>query len=206
MTALDSKISDCVSQVSDLQRTIADLEMKVDDLENRSRRSNLIVYGMEEDADSGEDTLDQIINNKIIKGMLKMNPIPIERAHRLGKSNSDKTRPIIYKMLDYRDKESVLRNCRRLKGSNISIGEDFSVRVRHIRKQLWNSAKANKESGDKVFLVYDKLKINKVLYRWDEAKNDKVPLSTSSNEPTAPKNQQSEGPTLRSRRQPQHAN
>lgn len=205
LTTLDSKLSSCVTQVSNLQRTVADLEMKVDDLENRSRRSNLIVYGVDENPNGSEDSLDQVINSKIITGMLKMNPVSIERAHRLGKPNSEKKRPIICKLLDYRDKESVLKNCRRLKGSNISIGEDFSVRVRDIRRKLWNSAKANKESGDKVFLVYDKLKINKVLYRWDDATNDKVPLLTGPNESSAPKNPQGEGPYLRSRRHQQQA-
>lgn len=46
LAALDEQILDCTTKVSALQTIISGLELKLDDLENRSRRSNLIVYGI----------------------------------------------------------------------------------------------------------------------------------------------------------------
>lgn len=84
---------------------------------------------------------------------------------------------MILKLLDFRDKVTILRNCTKLKGTAFSVGEDFSNRIRDIRKKLWRVAKTKKEAGDKVFLVYDKLKVNEDLYRWDEETNDIVLIS-----------------------------
>lgn len=103
------------------------------------------------------------------------------------------------KLLDYRDKTQILSNCYKLKGSSFSIGEDFSWRVRNIRKKLWNYAKARKESGDKVSLSYDKLRINDDLYRWDDETNDVALIQTHS-ATSSKKNQEAERQTTRTRR------
>lgn len=116
------------------------------------------------------------MNNDIIKGILELDPVAIERIHRLGRPSPGKVRPVILKLLDSRDKTKILKQGSKLKGTHFSIGEDFSVRVREIRRKLWQSCKTNRDNGDKASLVYDKLYINKKEYVWDEDKNDKVPV------------------------------
>lgn len=191
LTSLDNKVSSCMAQVFELQKTVSALEMKLDDLENRSRRSNLLVYGVPEEAEENADTLEKAVNQKIVKEILKVEPVDIERIHRIGKPDGKKVRPVILKLLDFRDKNLILKNCHKLKGTNFSIGEDFSARVRDIRKKLWIVGRPRKESGDKVSLLYDKPGVNGDLYRWDEETNDAVLLTTKprtseeeKNEPT----------------------
>lgn len=75
---------------------------------------------------------------------------------------------------------AVLRNCFKLKGSQLSISEDFSAPVRALRSKLWRSLKAEWERGDKVTLAFDKLKINDQLYVWNEAENSRVLLDRPS--------------------------
>lgn len=178
---------DCTTKVSALEKVVSGLELKLDDLENRSRRSNLIVYGIPEDEKEDEESLEQVINNTVAKGVLKIEPVSIERIHRLGKPSANKTRPIIFKLLDDRDKTKILKNCHKLKDTDISISEDFFQRVRNIRKKLWDSAKPNKESGQKVHLVYDKISIDRILYRWDDTVNDKVMIGEAKNPSTGKK-------------------
>ncbi|XP_077564723.1 uncharacterized protein LOC144180217 [Haemaphysalis longicornis] len=199
LAAMDKKIMDCTTKVSALQKTVSDLELKLDDLENRSRRSNLIVYGIPEDEQENEESLEEVINDQIAKTILEIEPVSIERIHRFGKPNPNKTRPIILKLLDDRDKTKILKNCHKLKGSEISISEDFSKRVRLIRKKLWDSAKPNKESGQKVHLVYDKISIDRTLYRWDDSIDDKVLVNQTTNSLQDKKNHQSAKPATRSR-------
>ncbi|XP_072142794.1 uncharacterized protein [Dermacentor andersoni] len=69
----------------------------------------------------------------------------------------------------------------KLKNTEYSIGQDFSLRVREVRRKLWASAKTNREKHDKVSLAFDKLYINNVAYVWDENKNDKLLLQKNEN-------------------------
>lgn len=177
------------------QESVTALERRLDELDNRSRRSNLIVYGYLEDDRENQKDLDVEINEKIIRNVLKLEPVAIERIHRLGKATTNKVRPVILKLLDFRDKNKILKNCSKLKGSPFAIGEDFSPRVREIRRNLWKAAKVKKASGDKVSLVYDKLKINNALFSWDEESNCIRPAFRSSHQ----KNAEAEPRTLRPR-------
>lgn len=101
----------------------------------------------------------------------------IERIHRLGTKKNEKARPVILKLLDFRDKVKILKNCPKLKGSNISVSEDFSARIRNVRKKLWDSCKPNRDRQEKIKLIFDKIKVNDQLFIWDDEVGDKVPLS-----------------------------
>lgn len=87
------------------------------------------------------------------------------------KKEAGRSRPVILKILDYREKMAILKSAHKLKGTHISLSEDFSKRLRDIRQKLWKSAAGEKANGAKVKLVYDKLSINNILFGWDEGKN-----------------------------------
>lgn len=73
---------------------------------------------------------------------------------------------------------TVLRNCKKLKNSSISISEDFSASVRDIRRKLWQSSKAERDAGDRVTLLFDKLKVNDQLYLWNDVQKCRLPLNS----------------------------
>lgn len=175
--------------------------MKIDDLENRSRRNNLIIHGIPEEKNEDPSSLDNIVNGKIISDILKTEPVAIERIHRLGKPATKKVRPVILKLLDHRDKNRLLKNCFKLKGSNFAISEDFSRRVRDVRRKLWNCAKKFKHAGDKVIMSYDKLRINGELFVWDSEKDDIAPALPNYITEDRSKNSQDDARTLRPSRQ-----
>lgn len=174
--ALEEKLKACNDQVFAMNSTIKTLEQGVEELENRSRRSNLIIYGLEEMKDETSDKLEQAVNKDIIESVLELEPIQIERIHRLGRYAPNKTRPVILKLLDSRQKGSILKNCFKLKNTELSIGEDFARKTRETRKKLWDSAKTNREKKDKVALAYTKLYINDVAFVWDDEKGERVPV------------------------------
>lgn len=62
------------------------------------------------------------------------------------------------------------------------MSEDFSFAVRETRRKLWESSKANRDSGDKVVLLFDKLKINDTLYVWDSQVGKRIPLQPARSE------------------------
>ncbi|XP_040359711.2 uncharacterized protein LOC121047998, partial [Ixodes scapularis] len=152
---------------------ITSLYKQVDDLENRSRRNNLIIRGISEAAPETEEVLVRSVTHEVFDGILKVKVDSIERIHRLGRQIPGRIRPVIVKFADFRDKMKILNNCSKLKGTQISINEDFSKRVVEIRKHLWNSTADERKEGAKARLVFDKVKINNVLYAWDEVRNER---------------------------------
>lgn len=145
---------------------------KVDELENRSRRNNLIIYGIQEETTETSDDLANTIKNDIFLAKLDITVNNIERCHRIGKKEG-KTRPVIIKLLDHRDKTSILKACSKLKGSDYSISEDFSKNVRETRKKLWLSSAEERAKDAKVKLVFDKLIVNGTLYGWNEERGER---------------------------------
>lgn len=176
LARLEEKVDSCQEQIANMKMVIQSKQEKIDDLENCSRRANLIIYGFPEVEGETALTLERAVNKSIIEDTLELKPAAIERIHRIGRAQPNKTRPVILKLQDSREKFSILKRGHKLRGTSLSIGEDFSKRVREIRRKLWNSAKANRENNEKVSLVFDKLYINNHAYVWSNEKDDKVPL------------------------------
>lgn len=85
---------------------ISMLVSKVDDLENRGRRNNLIILGVDEPAkESNEELMNEV--TEFFQEKLEVTTSGIERCHRLGRKAVNKSRPVIIKFLDYREKTSV---------------------------------------------------------------------------------------------------
>nr|XP_037275470.1 uncharacterized protein LOC119168169 [Rhipicephalus microplus] len=130
-----------------LTRQICDMEARVDDAENRSRRNNLIFYGLPDPNPSEKFSNSEEILINHCRGHLNftLDPKLIERAHRLGRHRHDHKRPIIVKFTFLKTKEEILSNGRKLNGTKYSIGEDFSESVRKARKHLVEFARTKFE-------------------------------------------------------------
>lgn len=74
------------------------------------------MYGIHKTADEDSAFLENLVKKDVFERILS----GIERIHRLGRKSTNKTRPIILKLLDGRDKTKILSSCRLLKGSTNS--------------------------------------------------------------------------------------
>ncbi|XP_050023709.2 uncharacterized protein [Dermacentor andersoni] len=138
LLALRTEVDAISTKTGQLTHRMCDIEERLDDLENRSRRNNLIFYGFP-DTNPKETYVqsEQIIVSHCLERFgLIVEPKDIERAHRLGRYTTNRKRPIIVKLSSFKTKESILSNGPKLKGTNFSIGEDFTRPVRTARKQL----------------------------------------------------------------------
>ena len=143
---------------NDLQARVEKTELKTDDLECRSKRNNLIVYGLprSSETETSQDCED-MMKDFCTDRLELSNDVSFDRVHRInGKPDS----PIILRCTFYKDKLSILKQKYKLKGTNIFLGEDFSQRVRDIRKKLSPHLKRAKSDGKKATMVYDHLIIN----------------------------------------------
>lgn len=136
-----------------------------DDLENRSRRNNLIFYGINEDANEtwaiSEAKVAKTCDNLL---GLKLEDTHIERAHRLGRFNAGRCRPIIVNFSSFKTKQGILSQGLRFKDSGISIREDFSESVRQDRRKLLEYAKAQNVPFQ---LRFNKLLMGQKSYYFD---------------------------------------
>nr|XP_054924218.1 uncharacterized protein LOC126526716 [Dermacentor andersoni] len=132
-------VSGNIEENSGMNKEMHELVIKVDDMENRSRRNNLVIYGVTEDSDEEARTLENKIKEGIFKDILALEVKSIERIHRIGNRYGQRPRPIILRLFDCREKNKILSCCNKLKGTPISISEDFSKRIRDIRSNLWRS-------------------------------------------------------------------
>ena len=168
---LMNEISDLKTEVTDLRRAndslkaendalkekIDVIERKTDDLEDRSKRQNIIIHGLPRDAHEKtwkdcEDVREMIVDKLELTGEM-----PFDRVHRL---TPDKNSPIVARCTFYKDKEEIMRAKGKLKGSKIFLGDDFSKRVRDVRKRLAPHLKNAKSQGKKATMVFDHLLVD----------------------------------------------
>ena len=134
---------------------VEQLNNKTTDLEDRSRRSNLVFFGVKELADKKTtEDCEKLLTEILLKsGIIDGDPNVLEgklfdRAHRLGprRDNAEKPRPIICKVTYFKDKEHILKNSYKLKNSPFNISEDFSKTTLTIRSELVAKAKIAKNN------------------------------------------------------------
>lgn len=191
MTKLETNVREIARKVDNfetlnnsaekIQQTLMLQQEKLTELEDRSRMSNLVVFGIDERANETEDVLRQKVIKEVFEDRLDVKCLSVARIHRLGKRRGK--RPVILFFQNYTEKQEVLRNCKKLKGTQISVQNDFSAETLRKRKLLWQSAKAEKEQGKKVALVNNKLRVDSQLYAWDDVSNTRVAVR-SGKDPT----------------------
>ncbi|XP_040078545.1 uncharacterized protein LOC120850181, partial [Ixodes scapularis] len=129
-------------QLTTALNELSQLKTRCDDAEGRSRRNNLLFFGV---TNTDRETWAQ--SEGLVTGLCSRNlgvnieSSKIERAHRLGAFNPQKCRPIIVKFSSFKDKEGILSSAFKLKGTRVAISEDFPISVRLARRHLLDFAK-----------------------------------------------------------------
>ena len=154
-------------KIENLEQLNSTLNNRVIDLQTRSMRDNLIFYNIKES--DGEDTTEiikDIMENTL--GIENAKSIKIARSHRMGKKQAKTTikqRTIVAKFNYFPDKERVLANARKFKGTGMAVSEQFPDEIAKERERLYPEMKKAKQQGKRVKLVRDKLCIDGHLYR-----------------------------------------
>lgn len=154
----EDNIKDARDRVGEMEKLI-NLKDKTDDLENRSRRSNIRIINVPEQAE-GRDAVGFL--EKFIPEMLGKDnftsPVTLKRAHRIGKK-LDRPRPIIAKFLNFRDKEKTLRLARSkgeltYENKRITFYPDYSADLQRRRDEFRDVKRILREKGVEYALIY----------------------------------------------------
>ena len=160
---------------TDLLKTLA---YKSIDQEARSRRNNLIFWGISENY---EENCFSLIR-EFIKNHLDLDSdrMYLARAHRLGQRKigyRNPKRPVIVNFRDFCDVESIMSRSYLLKNTQFSVGYDLPKEINEARKRLWEETKSikSKQPRSKCQIVYPaKLIVDGRVFRdefpqWSEA-------------------------------------
>lgn len=178
LESVETKLDSCITAIellfekqTDQDAKLKAMDEKIAQQEDQSRRNNLIFYGIPEGSEN--DSWKKVENDvrHFLKDTMHINnaddpdKLIIERAHRLGMKRQGQTRPTIARFLNWNQKSDIFMKARDIpRDSSIRIGEDFSYRVRAMRKILYPKLQEAKGQGKRASLRFDKLFIDNVVY------------------------------------------
>ncbi|CAG2186825.1 unnamed protein product [Mytilus edulis] len=139
---------------------LINIESDVDELQWRSMTNNIVISGIKQEPN--EDT-ENIVKDFIRKNLGIGENVNFVSVHRFGKQRQNIQR-IMTKFVSLKDKQLVMRNCHKLKGTHISVREQFPQA---------------KKDRKKAILIRDKLFIEGELY---EPSDDSEPIHTDNKE------------------------
>ena len=160
------------------------LEEKLDDLENRSRRNNLLFFGItdsqNESWDDSEKKLKEFMKTKLAIPSEDADAIKFERVHRIGHTAGK--RPIIAMFCSSKDKSLVYEKGRKLPyGGPVYIKQDYSDRVKVARRNLSPYYQKALQENRKPKIVLDKLIVQGTVYKYDSNTNNLCVASNNFN-------------------------
>lgn len=179
LNTLEQEIVSIKSSTAHLTSQQETLQTRLDDLEDRSRRNNVVIHGIEDSKESWQDTEEKALAALHSVLGVEVSPSEVERAHRIGTLSSSKPRPIIMKFCSFKTRDKVLSARSKLKESGISVSEDFSPATRQARKKLSEFAK-RVPGSPKYKLRYTKLFVNEKCYVYDPLTDSVTETSTYS--------------------------
>ena len=169
LEATTSKTS-IVNQHEKLQAENARLSESIIDLQARSMRDNLLFYNFPE-CSTGDERSSEKCTNKVLEfcentlGIENASVnIKLDRAHRIGRYDPGKKRPIVAKFNYHQDKISVkFRAKDKLAHSDYGVGDQFPKAIQDRRRELIPLLVQAKKEGKRAVLALDKLYVNNVL-------------------------------------------
>ena len=147
---------------------------KLDDLESRSRRNNLRIYGIPEDAELRSDSVVAFIDTWLKDELSIETDLQIQRAHRAlapKPKTGQPPRSIVFNFQQFNVKEMVLKEAWgkktvKLGESRIYFDHDYSVRMLQQRKASVNMKKILKGEG-----ILFQTPLNKMRIHWASGMN-----------------------------------
>ena len=140
------EVIDVTNRNSNVLRTLA---YKSIDLEARSRRNNLLFWGLSENYN------EIFVIRDFIKNQLGLDAdnMYLARAHRLGPrrfGQRNPKRPIIINFRDYCDTDIIMNHANRLRNTPFSIGYHLPKEIKEARERLWDEVKRIKQTSPTV--------------------------------------------------------
>lgn len=157
-TKILMKIETLNEKIKNIEKESEFIKNKIEYLERGLKRNSILVYGL----DLNENLTAEIICEKL-SHLLEINVIPedINDFYTLNIPN----KPLKLDLISNLTKKSIFSNCRKLKGTNISITNDLTYQQRQDQKILRQYLKKSREDTEtKSYIRGEKLYIGNNVY------------------------------------------
>ena len=138
---VSSKVKVLEGQVKELSEENQNLHRKVESLEKYSRKNNLRIYNLKETSGVQLELVIIKIFNECITAHQGYEPFDsrtFEAVHRIGGAKHGKTRTVLARFCNFKDKHFAFQLKQQLKqGYNISISDDFTREAEDRRNQIY---------------------------------------------------------------------
>ncbi|RUM93123.1 MAG: hypothetical protein DSZ28_08865 [Thiothrix sp.] len=115
----------------ELSRRMEELEQHVEEQETRSRRDNVILHGVpEETHETPEKSEEKFIETVNAVLAVPLQKADIVRAHRIGKQQEGRDRPLIARLAKSSHKHAVLQKRQELRQKHVGVSGDLTVQQR----------------------------------------------------------------------------
>lgn len=143
--------------IDDLKLRLGELAKRLNYQEDYSRRNNLRITGITEQP--GGETWEQTAESvtKLLEDKLQLPAVNLERAHRVGQSVASRPRTVVARFEKFGDREAVIRNARKLKGTGIYINEDLCPASQEIKNNQLPLLKQARQEGKIAYFKHTRL-------------------------------------------------
>ncbi|CAG9825780.1 unnamed protein product [Phaedon cochleariae] len=171
---VSTNIQELEEKVKFLETQNNDLNAEIEIVKRNKKKNNLVIFGIEEVEES--ETWSVVKATLESKLSIKLEEDDINNSLRIGKQNTNGKRPIILELVRNLKKQEILKNCRKLKGTEISISHDLTPKERDEKKVLYKHYKEAKENKCEATLFRNKLVINGVPYKYEDFVKENIDL------------------------------
>jgi hypothetical protein len=121
-------VQEIAEKVKIIEQSVVSLKNEVERIHDEQRKNNIIVYGLIENNPGRYEDIEKTIES--LSNTLRIPTIDYDDAFRLGQPKSGQNRPLIIKLMRYKDKQRIFAAANNLKGTRISISNDKSKELR----------------------------------------------------------------------------
>ena len=174
IAALESRVESIENnyavKISEVTKENENLKDEIHRLETYQRRNNIKFLGLTEKSNEDIDKTVVDICNKYLPSHCLLDEHSFERIHRLGVFTKGIVRPIIARVVNYKDKANILKIQKSLlEAMKVTVCEDLPAEVERNRRQLYPIMAAirsglNKDDKATVFMRRDKLVVRGASY------------------------------------------
>ncbi|KAI5741923.1 hypothetical protein M8J77_001199 [Diaphorina citri] len=131
-------------------------ELKI--LKQENHRKRLIIFGVDGDPEEEKSILEIKVQSLLVQtlSLADFSMFEMDFCRRVGR-RTHMNRPITIGLTTERRKEQILRSSKLLKGTSISIREDFPPEIREKRKNLLVKMRKLRAEGKFAIVKYDQL-------------------------------------------------
>ena len=152
------------SKLQEAEGELDQIQGSLEYLENQSRRNNIRVSGIKESPGESWDDAEAKVKETVKKALGI--DLDIERAHRVAKRTSktkakdgeqDRPRTIVCRLRDWKQREAVIREARKVKPVGVYVAEDLARATLAKREGQINKMKEARKAGKIAYFVLDRL-------------------------------------------------